>query len=117
MQTENGWPWDERTCSYAARNGHLHIVKYAHENGCPWDKKTCSYALKNSHFHILDNAFDNGYEWKNGNVCSQAAKNGDLQLFMFAHKNDCPWDEKTCSNAALKGHLHLLQYAHQNSCP
>ena len=32
---ENGCPWHEKTCYYAAHNGHLECLKYAHENGCP----------------------------------------------------------------------------------
>ena len=39
---ENGCPWNEETCYYAAQNGHLECLKYAHENGCPWDDWTCS---------------------------------------------------------------------------
>ena len=27
-----------KTCSWAAHNGHLECLKYAHENGCPWDE-------------------------------------------------------------------------------
>ena len=37
---ENGCPWDEMTCSFAASGGHLEMLKYAHENGCPWDITT-----------------------------------------------------------------------------
>ena len=32
---ENGCPWNEGTCYFAAKNGHLECLKYAHENGCP----------------------------------------------------------------------------------
>ena len=28
---ENGCPWDEKSCSLAAENGHLECLKYAHE--------------------------------------------------------------------------------------
>ena len=34
----------KRTCSDAARGGHLECLKYAHEKGCPWDERTCSDA-------------------------------------------------------------------------
>src|ERR1700688_2361817 len=34
---ENGCPWDEVTCAYAALNGHLDILKWARENECPWN--------------------------------------------------------------------------------
>ena len=29
-----GCQWDSWTCRYAARNGHLHVLKWARENGC-----------------------------------------------------------------------------------
>ena len=38
-----------KTCTGAAHNGHLEFLKYAHENGCPWDEWTCSEAAKNGH--------------------------------------------------------------------
>ena len=34
---------DERTCAYAAREGHLAVLQWAHENGCPWETVTYSY--------------------------------------------------------------------------
>ena len=53
------------TCSYAAKNGHLDCLKYAHENGCPWDEDTCT----------------------------NAAENGHLDCLIYAHENGCPWDK------------------------
>ena len=32
---ENECPWGEKTCTWAAENGQLECLKYAHENGCP----------------------------------------------------------------------------------
>ena len=32
---EKGCPWDLVTCYFAAINGHLECLRYAHENGCP----------------------------------------------------------------------------------
>ena len=63
-------PWDEVTCSNAAKNGHLECLKYAHENGCPWD----------------------------GETCYNAAQNGHLECLKYAHENldPCPWDKHTC---------------------
>ena len=31
---EKGCPWDEYSCSNAARNGHLECLKYLHDKGC-----------------------------------------------------------------------------------
>ena len=46
---ENGCPWNELTCNYAASYGHLECLKYARENECPWDSETCSKAAKYGH--------------------------------------------------------------------
>ena len=86
---ENGCPWDERTCSGAAENGHLECLKYAHENGCPWNASTCAYAA--------------GY--------------GQLECLKYAHENGCPWDENTCSAAVRHDHKECLNYARENGCP
>jgi hypothetical protein len=36
----NQCPWNKRTCTYAAENGHLELLKWARENGCPSDENT-----------------------------------------------------------------------------
>ena len=50
---ENGCPWDEGTCEYAAQGGHLEVLQWARENGCPWDKETCSDAARGGHHEVL----------------------------------------------------------------
>ena len=39
MRAEN-LPWGEWTCAYAAKGGHLEMLKWAREKGCPWSRKT-----------------------------------------------------------------------------
>ncbi len=31
MHMKNGCPWYRNTCAYAARNGHMDCLRYAHE--------------------------------------------------------------------------------------
>ena len=64
----NGCPWDTRTCSLAARGGHLEALMYAREHGCSWDKRTCE----------------------------QAALRGHLKVLQWARQHGCPWDDMTC---------------------
>jgi hypothetical protein len=82
-------PWDEWTCSYAARGGHLELLKWLREDDCPWDKWTCA----------------------------SAAEGGHLEVLKWARENGCPWNEETCYNAATCGHLEVLKWARQNGCP
>jgi hypothetical protein len=60
---ENGCPWDEWSCTYAAQNGHLEVLKWARLNGCPWNEDTCSFAASNGHLEVVKWARDNGCPW------------------------------------------------------
>jgi hypothetical protein len=109
-------PWDHFTCSNAALNGHLEILKYAYDNGCQWDAWTCSNAALNGHLDVLQLAHENGCPWTE-HTCSNAALNGHLHILEYAHVHGCPWNEFTCSNAALNGHMDVLVYAFTRGCP
>ena len=113
---ENGCPWDGRTCNFAARNGHLNVLQWARENDCPWDENTCNNAAENGHLNVLQWARENGCPWEKF-TCSYAALNGHLNVLQWARENGCPWDESTCSFAALNGHLNVLRWARENGCP
>lgn len=94
---------------FAAKNGHLEVLKYAHENGCPWNVKICSYASLNGHLEVLKYAHDNDCPWDN-ETCSNAAYNGQLEVLKYAYENDCPWDNETCSNTIVNGHSDILKW-------
>jgi hypothetical protein len=73
------------TTYWAAGNGHLDCLQYAHENGCPWDVEA-TYA---------------------------AARHGQLHCLQYAHENGCLWDNDTTHAAARGGHLNCLQYIYE----
>jgi len=52
-------PWDERTCAWAAKGGHLDVLKWLRPF-CPWDARTCSYAAERGHLEVLRWARDHG---------------------------------------------------------
>jgi hypothetical protein len=56
----NDCPWDEYTCTYAAKGGHLEVLQWARVNGCPWNKWTCINATKGGHDAIVQWAKANG---------------------------------------------------------
>lgn len=65
-------PWDDTTCSLAARLGRLDILQYARAEHCPWGWKTCASAAKGGHLGVL--------EW--------------------CRENECPWNDETFKEAA-----------------
>ena len=107
--------WNKNTTIYAAKNGNLDCLKYAHENNCPWDETTTSSAAENGHLDCLKYAHENGCPWDKLTTY-YAAKNGHLDCLKFAHENGCPWDENTTRFAAKNGHLDCLKYARENGC-
>jgi hypothetical protein len=74
-------PWDDRTCSYAAAGGHLHVLQWlrAQDLPCHWNEETCNAAAKNGYLHVL--------QW------------------LRAQDPPCPWCEAACSCAAASGSL------------
>ncbi|KAL6063217.1 Ankyrin repeat-containing domain [Balamuthia mandrillaris] len=85
-------PWNEWACYFvAARQGHLHLLKWLREqeDPPPWIPA----------------------------VCTVATSEGQLETLQWLRSQGCPWDEKTCSSAASGGHLEVLKWAIANGCP
>ena len=58
-------PWDEHTCFYAVREGHLEVLKWLRDQDppCPWGRRYCKalatgsedpYEITTHHQHIID---------------------------------------------------------------
>lgn len=61
---ENGYePRYASICYWAAYQGDLPMLTYAHEHGFPWDKSICEIAANHRHFYCLQYAFTNGCPW------------------------------------------------------
>jgi hypothetical protein len=112
---ENGCPWSEYTCVFAAEGGHLDCLAYAHENGCEWDKSTCAHTATWGHLDCLTYAHENGCPWDEF-TCYFAAAGGHLDCLTYAHENGCEWNVLTCIRAASKGDVDCLKYALDNGC-
>ncbi len=49
----------ERFCARMARNGNLDLLQVLREKGCPWNEYTCYYAARNGHLECLKYAHEN----------------------------------------------------------
>jgi len=112
---ENACDWDVNTCLYAGMNGHLKVLQWLRANGCPWNSDTCAYAALNGHLDVLKWARENGCDWDIW-TCANAALNGHLEVLKWARKNGCEWNSWTCTKAAFNGHLEVLKWARENGC-
>lgn len=50
---QNGCLWDEYTCTFAALNNHLSLLKYAVHNGCPHFDNLYRIALRGRYAEML----------------------------------------------------------------
>lgn len=70
------YPWDARTCEFAAGKGQLKTLQWlrAHDPPCPWDERTCR----------------------------AAASSGNLKMLQWLRAQDppCPWNIEACNQAA-----------------
>ena len=113
---ENGCPWDELACEYAAGRGHLNCLKYLYENGCPWNSDACTDAAFGGHLECLKYLHKNGCPW-NEEAYAYAVSEGNLQILKYLHENGCQWYERVCIIAARGGHFECLKYLLEHDCP
>jgi hypothetical protein len=132
---DNGCPWTEWTCAYAAKGGHLEVLKWGAPTAVPGTSRhvrlrrakaisrCCSgrgptavhgtsrrAAAEGGHLDVLQWERANGCSWVQS-TCEVAAKGGHLEVLKWARANGCPWDEWTCAYAAEGGHLDVLRWA------
>jgi hypothetical protein len=56
---ENGCPWNEWACYWAAYYNFLDCLKYLHESGCHWNEETCFTAFDHNNKECLKYLIDN----------------------------------------------------------
>lgn len=115
---EQGFDWDERTCSAASMGGHLDCLMYAHENRCKWDVETSLFSAQYGHLPCLEYAHKQGLAW-DPDVCMYAALNGNLECLRYARENGCLWDDKmmVAHAAQYPDTACLLYVLHQGCLP
>ncbi len=75
---------DHLVAMYAARGGHLDVLRWAREHDCPWDDGTC---------------------WS-------AAEGGHLEVLQWARAHGCPWSKSMCA-ATSREHPETLAWVRQ----
>jgi hypothetical protein len=79
--------------------GHLETLQWARENGCPWNEWTCSFAAEGGHLEVAEVGARERLPVGRGDVRVRGV-GGHLEVLKWARENGCPWDETTCACAA-----------------
>ncbi|CAL6308115.1 unnamed protein product [Bathycoccus prasinos] len=115
----NECPIDTGACAYAARNGHLEILKYLREEAkAPWYYDTAYLAARNGHLHILEYLVERKYDKYSEKACEYAAKYGHLDCLKYLHETaKWSWDSHAVRYAHKNNHTDCVQYLLDNNCP
>ncbi len=121
---EEGFPTSEFTMAFAAKGGHLGLVKWLRRGGCPITHEAIKAAAGGGHIHVLRwLRVVQGCAWSK-DACREAAKFGQLAALQWlkdksvhGHKV-CPWQGwLICREAAKGGHVQVIRWAVAQGCP
>jgi hypothetical protein len=116
----NECPIDEDACAYAARNGHLEVLKYLREEvKAPWGWETATRAAGNGHLHILEYLVERKYnKYYYYLACERAAENGHFDCLKYLRETaKASWDRMAVYFAHEYSRPECLQYLLDNNCP
>jgi len=113
---KNLYDKEVHTWNWAAKNGHLEVIKFLHENtsqGCT--KYAIDYAACNGHLEVVKFLHENRQEGCTRDAIDYAACNGHLEVVKFLHENRQEGCTKDAMNfAAIRGHLEIVKFLHEN---
>ena len=79
---------------------------------------TASWAAINGHLHILEYLVERKFDKYDECACEYAAKNGHLDCLKYLHETaKAPWDYDAVRQAHENNHTECLQYLLDNNCP
>ena len=83
-----------------------------------WISDTASWAAQNGHLHILEYLVERKYDKYDSWVCKYAARHGQLDCLKYLHETaKAPWNSDVVRKAHRNNQTECLQYLLDNDCP
>ena len=94
-------------------------LKYLREEAkAPWDSRTASRAAENGHLHILEYLVERKFDKYDEVACAYAARNGHLDCLKYLRETaKAPWNYWAVRDAHYDKQPECLQYLLDNNCP
>jgi hypothetical protein len=99
-------------CEYAARGGHLEVLRWLHEHDWPVGEAG-GWAAANGHMHILVHLKEQEVEFDERTMVD-AVHGGDLAVCQFLLSAECPFDAEDVHEAAAEcDSIEVIQWVWQ----
>ena len=115
IREEKKCEWDSGTIDAAAYQGNLEMVKYCVANECPIDACACAWAARCGHLEVLKYLHEEvkaPWDWR---TAERAAEKGHLHILEYLVERKYDEFEYACEYAAAFGHLDCLKYLHETT--
>lgn len=111
-------PCHPLSLAHAGLCGHVHVLAWAEAHRVPWrSTELCIFAAANGHVDVLQYAHEQACHLL-PEILAHAGFGGHVRVFAWAEARGLPWRcTELCTFAAAHGHLDVLQYAHERGCP
>ena len=77
-----------------------------------------TWAARNGHLHILEYLVERKFDEYDEDACAYAAENGHLDCLKYLHETaKAPWDSRAVREAHKNNQPECLQYLLDNNCP
>ena len=87
-------------------------------SGTGFNLGTATYAAENGHLHILEYLVERKYDDYSEYACGYAAEEGQLDCLKYLHETaKAPWNSVAVREAHKNNHPECLQYLLDNDCP
>ncbi|AJF97552.1 ankyrin repeat protein [Pandoravirus inopinatum] len=121
------WEWDDRTCTQAARGGHLDVLQWALANGCPHeDRMIYDVAARSGCIDVIEWVHTQGMRGST-HLWEYAVRSGSLDMLKWVDANNpdhCAHpgvayyhrEGIVCTAAARIGRIDMLEWARARGC-
>jgi len=105
----HGHEWHEKTTSCAGFNGHLHVLKFAHEHNFIFHPLTLVECAHHGHLQCIQFLHEVvKFSWNS--LCFDfASKYGYAQILQYAYEHGCTFEVVVFDTAARYGHYDCLR--------
>lgn len=113
---------DDRLCKYAAKYGHLEIMKWARQQQCQWSSRVLIAAIRSGNLRTviwLRNQSPPCPGWQSAYCCLAAVEERNIYMIKYLRSlcPPCEWNESCCRAASRNGDIAMIIWLRSQTPP